>query len=305
MRNQARRAGLARDQIDFFVRRGQWVSLRRGAYVEREFADSMTHEQHHLALIHAVTRSLRVPAVVSHMSAALLHGLPTWGLDLSEVHISRRHLHSPRHDAGVYHHGGDLRDDDVVTINGIRVTGLARTVIDIARESGFEASVVVADAAFRRDPVVQRLALNRLDLMRDWPGARNAGAVVAFADGRSESVGESRCRVCFMEAGLPRPGLQHEVLASNGALIGRTDFLFEEFRTVGEFDGKSKYLRDLRTGEDPGDVVWRETKREDRIREQGYQIGRVVWSELERPAEVGYRFRQIFAGSKRTGRRTA
>lgn len=300
MRAQAREAGYPRDEIDFLVRRGEWISLRRGAYVERDLADSMSDEQRHRALVHAVVRSLRFPAVVSHVSAALIHGLPVWGLDLSEVHVSRRDLHAPRHEAGVHHHSGALRDEEVVTVAGIRVTNLARTVIDTARISTFEAGVVVADAAFARDDDGQRRALERLDTMRDWAGARQAGSVVEFADGRSESVGESRCRVCFREAGLPRPQLQYEVRNSGGGLIGRTDYHFEEFRTLGEFDGKGKYFRDLKPGDDPGDVVWREKKREDRLRELGFQVGRVVWAELDKPGLVGHRFRELFERAGRT-----
>lgn len=299
MRHQARQAGYTPDEINFLLRRGEWVSLRRGAYAERARVEAMSAEQRHLALIHAVARSLRTPAVVSHVSAALLHGLPTWGLDLSEVHISRHNLHASRHEAGVHHHRGDLADGEVASVDGVRVTCLARTVLDTARIASFESAVVVADAAFARDPKAQTRALDRLNTMRDWPGARQAGSVVEFADGRSESVGESRCRVCFREAGLPRPVLQHEVFTPNGRLIGRSDFAFLELRTLGEFDGKSKYLRDLRPGETPGDVVWREKKREDRLREQGFEVGRVVWAELDRPGLVGARFRELFARSRR------
>lgn len=294
MRAQAREAGYKDDEINFLVRRREWISLRRGAYVERDLADSMSEQQRHLALVHAVVRSLRVPAVVSHASAAVLHGLPMWGLDLSEVHVSRRDLHSPRHEAGVHHHCGALPDEDVVGVAGIRVTSLARTAIDTARISSFEAGVVVADAAFAKDPGGQQTALARLDTMRDWAGARRAGAVLEFADGSSESVGESRCRVCFREAGLPRPRLQHEIRTPKGQLIGRSDFHFEGFRTLGEFDGKGKYLRDLAPGDNPGEVVWREKKREDRLRELGFQVGRVVWAELDKPGLVGQRFRQLF-----------
>lgn len=293
-RAQARAAGYADDEINLLVRRREWISLRRGAYVERDGIDTMSDVQRHLALVHAVVRSLRAPAVVSHVSAAVLHGLPTWGLDLSEVHVSRRDLHSPRHEAGVHHHCGALPDVDVITVADLRVTNLARTAIDTARASSFEAGVVVADAAFARDPDGQRLALERLNTMRDWAGARQAGSVVEFADGRSESVGESRCRVCFREAGLPRPKLQYEVRTPQHRFVGRSDYYFEEFRTLGEFDGKGKYLRDLGGGQNAGDVVWREKKREDRLRELGFEVGRVVWAELDKPGLVGHRFRRLF-----------
>ena len=41
-----------------------------------------------------------------------------------------------------------------------------------------------------------------------WLGVPDARRVVAFADARSESVGESRSRVAIALAGLPPPQLQ-------------------------------------------------------------------------------------------------
>lgn len=302
MRSQAVACGYSIDEINRLVRRGEWVSLRRGAYVERDIHDAMTGVQRHLALIHAAARSLRLPAVVSHASAVVLRGdLPTWGLDLSEVHVSRSDLHSPRHEAGIHHHAGSLPDGDVEVIAGVRVTTLARTVVDTARITPFEASVVLADCAFRLDPKARVEALERLDTMRDWRGARNAGAAIAFADGRSESVGESRCRVLFDDIGLPAPELQREFFDSTGRLIGRSDFYFEKHRTIGEFDGKGKYLRSLTPDDDPGEVVWREKKREDQLRAMGYEVARVIWADFDRPAGVRARFWAAFARAARGG----
>jgi hypothetical protein len=121
----------------------------------------MTDEDRHRALIHAAVRSLHKPAVVSHASAVVLRDLPTWGLDLSEVHVTRGDLHSPRDEAGVYHHVGELKTEEIVSVQGVATTALARTVIDAARFSSFEAGVVVADAAFRSDPAAQRRRLGR------------------------------------------------------------------------------------------------------------------------------------------------
>lgn len=300
-RRQARDCGLPTSEIDYLVRRGKWVAIRRGAYVEQGMHDGFTADEHSRALIHAVVLALRVPAVVSHVSAALLHGLPVWGLDLTDVHVSRRDLHSPRREAGVHHHAGELLDHEIVTIDGLAVTSLPRTMIDTARISAFEPSVVAADAAVRAEPTVKQAMLARLNQMRDWPGSRNAGAVAEFADGRSESVGESRGRVLIRRAGLPRPELQYEVRDRRDNLIGRADYAFTEERTLGEFDGKGKYLASYRPGEDSGDVVWREKRREDRLRHEGFEVVRFTWADLDHPARVGGRFRDAFARAKRAG----
>ena len=299
MRSQALAAGYTEAEIDRRRRQKLWVPIRRGAYVESAVYAAMTREQLHVALVHAAVRSLAKPAVVSHVSAAVLRGMPSWGLDLSLVHVTRGDLHSPRIEGGVHHHAGELRNDDLEQIDGIWVTSPARTAIDTARVTEFEAAVVVTDALLHRGLVDRGTILDRLESMRDWPGTCNAGRVAEFADGRSESVGESRTRVAFELVGLPRPDLQRLITTPDGKIVGRSDFLFDGLWTIGEFDGRVKYGRLLKPGEAPGDVVWREKQREDRIRDLGYEVGRIIWSDLSDRPDVAERFRAAFARARR------
>lgn len=302
MRAQARQAGYTDFDIDARLRRRAWVAVRRGAYVERELFERMSAVERHRARVHAVVRSLTVPALVSHTSAAVMHGLPTWGIDLSDVHVSRADLHSSRREAGVSHHSGEIFPEDVETVGGLKVTSLTRTMIDTARLTPFEAAVCVADAVLHRTGTAKQAALHRLNAMRDWPGSRNAGAVVAFADGRSESVGESRSRVLFHRVGLPAPELQYEIRTVSGLFVARCDFGWEEYGTVGEFDGKEKYERYLKPGESPGDVVWREKRREDAIRRLGYEVERLIWMDLDRADAVARRMRAALGRGTRLPR---
>ena len=91
--------------------------------------------------------------------------------------------------------------------------------------------------------------------------------------------------------GLPPPTLQHEV----PELRAVTDFYWEEFRTVGEFDGKVKYGRSLRPGEDPGEAVYREKRREDALRDLGLKVVRWTWDELGTFTAPADRLRRAFA----------
>ena len=63
--------------------------------------------------------------------------------------------------------------------------------------------------------------------------------------------------------------------------IGRCHFGWEQLRTVREFDGRIKYGRCLRPGQDPGDAVFEEKVREDALRDGGLQVVRWIWAELE------------------------
>ena len=79
----------------------------------------------------------------------------------------------------------------------------------------------------------------------------------------------------------------------------RCDFCWEEYATVGEFDGRVKYGRLLRPGQDPGDVVFAEKRREDELRDLGREVARWVWDELETFDAVAARIHRAFARRRR------
>jgi hypothetical protein len=130
--------------------------------------------------------------------------------------------------------------------------------------------------------------------MRSWPATIGLQIAVRLADPRPESVGESRSRYLFYSQGIPMPELQFEVYDAHGTLIGITDFAWPAYRLLGEFDGRVKYGRLLRPGEEPGDAVFREKRREDALRSvTGWSMVRLVWSDLDRPAATAARVREM------------
>jgi hypothetical protein len=298
LRAQALEAGYSDSEIFRLRQRREWTMIRRGAYVVTRIWDALDDVGRHKMLIHAVINHLSAPAVPSHVSAAVLHNLRVWDIDLSVVHVTRADLHSPRFEAGVMHHAGALPERDLTVVDGIVVTSIPRTVVDVGRSVEFERAVVVADSALaeigkNNDPI-----LHTLNAMRDWPGARAAGRAVEFSDGLSESVGESRLRVQFDRIGLPRPQLQVPI-GFNDGMQDRVDFLFEEEQTVAEFDGQVKYGRLLAPDQEPGTAVWHEKIREDRIRDLGYEFVRSVWADLYRDDAARFRYRRAFKRSRR------
>jgi hypothetical protein len=63
---------------------------------------------------------------------------------------------------------------------------------------------------------------------------------------------------------------------------------------LGEFDGKVKYGRLLKPGQAPGDAVFEEKRREDRLREvTQWRMGRLAWEDLAQPAITGARFARL------------
>jgi hypothetical protein len=281
------------------VRRGALTRLQRGTYLTDPSAVPDEATARHRFRITATAAELRVPAVVSHVSAAALHGLPLWGVRLERIHVLRTPPASGASNARLHLHVARCADEDITVIDDVPVTSVTRTVVDVARTETFEAAVVVADAAlFMRLTSAARLR-ECLARMGSVPGVRGASRVLSFADGLSESVGESRSRVALHRLRLPRPDLQVRVLRGDRSEIGRCDFGWDAYRTLGEFDGKVKYGRLLRPGQQPGDAVFDEKRREDELRDYRWQVARWTWSDLDRPVVIGDRIRRAFNRGRR------
>ena len=290
-----RMAGFDQAELRRLTRAGDLVRVRRGAYAEAAARDS---EGRHRQLIAATLPALSREACVSHQSAAVLHGLPMWPDLLDHVHVIRSRAGGGRRGTLVHVHPAPLNDADVVELDGMAVTSLARTVADCARTLSFTRGVGVGDAALRAGLTPGEL-VRQLDVATGRPGVPGARRTAAFLDGRAENFGESLSRVVLRRAGLPTPDLQFEVFDPTGQLVARTDFAWAERRTVAEFDGKIKYGRLLRPGETGGDVIFREKVREDLLRDLGWEVVRWIWADLRQPRVLAERLERAFARAAR------
>jgi hypothetical protein len=73
-----------------------------------------------------------------------------------------------------------------------------------------------------------------------------------------------------------------------------TDFGWVKQRTVGEFDGRIKYGRLLKPGQDPGEVVYAEKVREDAVRAEDLGVVRWTWADLDHFAATAAHIRARF-----------
>lgn len=273
---------------------GELRPLRRGAYSldPRAPTDSRTT---HREQVHAAARVLtRNDAIVSHMSAAALHGLPLWQSDLTTVHLTCGRDGGGRRRRSNFIHIAPIEAHEITEIDGVPVTTLARTVVDLARGMSAFKSVPIGDAALRHGLDGDELA-EALARCRGWRGIIRARRAVAFLDPRSESVGESCSRVRMAEVGLPAPELQVKVFDDHGYLVGRTDFGWLDRRTLGEFDGATKYGPLRRSDQTAEDVVLAEKDREDALRDEGFQVVRWRWDALKDPTILRRKIMHGFA----------
>ena len=270
--------------------------VRHGAYIFEETWAALDLRGRYLATCAAVLRSKRKDAVLSHISAVAALGLPLWELPLDEVHVTRPDRHTGRSGAGVRHHHGVLTEDDVTTVDDLPVTSPTRTVLDLTTLTDVEHALPVVCEMLRRKVTTLADLRAKYDAMRRVPGTLSSGLVIALADERLESVGECRAFHMFFRQAMPLPEPQFEVFDQQGVLLGRVDFAWPELGVFVEFDGKEKYHKHLREGEDVVDAVRREKRREEAIcRATGWRCIRITWADLYYPERTCARIREMFA----------
>lgn len=268
-------------------RDGTLLPLRRGAYLPAaQMGQDPQHRQRQaLATIAAVNDQLTMKFWFSHGSAALIWGCSVVGLD-PRAHVTQQHRPGSRRDLTLIRHHGALPASERTVVGGLPVTTIERTVVDCAASMPAGQALVIADSALRRGAsteVIQRLLAARVG----HRGVHRARRVLALADARAESPGESLCRWAVVEAGLVAPELQVAVATRIGTFW--LDLGWPEQKVAIEFDGFVKYSgADGRTAPE---VVFAEKRRQDALVELGWVIVRVTWADLRRPELIAARVR--------------
>jgi len=229
--------GFSEKEIVGMRRRGGWDRLAAGCYLPP--TDLMPEEIHRLRVRAVAGRSPGL--VISHQSAARLHGLPLFSVPTGRVHLIRPGRGGSHLRLGRQVHAAELPDSDIVELDGMLVTSCARTLFDLGRTLSFESAVVAIDFALHHELVSPGQLIAHIGRVGSGPGIGATRRALRFADGRSESVGESRTRVFFRTFSLPIPVPQLEIFDEVGTLLGRADLGITEYGTLIEFDGLAKY----------------------------------------------------------------
>jgi hypothetical protein len=271
------------------VKTGRWIALRRGV-----LCDAALAERRNAAWLAAFAALLVMApgAAISHESAATVHRLRgTADSNIVWLTRPRTSRHGRHKHPGIIERSASLPADHITRVQGLIVTTVARTVVDLARHQPFANAVTLADAALHARATTPTELLAVHEFCADWPGAAGALRVIAFADGAAESPLESRSRIAFAKGGLPAPTLQAPIRLPDGGLA-LADFLWKDWRVIGEADGRLKYER-------PEDL-WHEKLREDQLRDLGYEVVRWTWDEIvSRPDVVVGRILRAAARSRR------
>ncbi|ABK04281.1 conserved hypothetical protein [Arthrobacter sp. FB24] len=240
--DSARASGVSRARL----RRKDVVHVGRGLYRPSDWNFELE----------AAARALSTAspgAWISHVTAARLHCqlLPPWLADSTELHLSKpRALPSVRR-SGVIGHTVVALEDEIESIDGLRVSTRSRTWLDLARRLPVSDLVCMGDQLIR----VPRVAFegrtrpyDTLDGLRTLVGRHpNLQGVVRAREALhlmrvgADSAPESLLRLAMADAGLPEPELQL-ALRPTDAVSPTADLGYRHRRLAIQYDGEHHLL---------------------------------------------------------------
>lgn len=285
--------GYGSRSIKSLVGSGSLVRLRYGCYIRASVWEAQSAGVRSRQLIYAHAHGTRTTSTgqfaYSHTSAARLHCLYLWKVDHLIHLLQRVNPSSERHGRDVKCHTRPFSDDEILTLNGLRVTSLERTAADCAMMLTYQQSLIVMDHALRLG-ADRSLLQGMADSLDGRRGIRTFRRALENADARSESPGETLTRELILRLGIKAPTPQFEVTSSIGR--HRLDFAWKKEKVALEFDGKVKYFDFKRTDE----VLLEERQRENALTEEGWKFVRIVWKDLFNEARFRYRVLHALAG---------
>jgi hypothetical protein len=301
-RADARACGYPDPDIDSQLDLGNWRRIRPGTYAPHQVLTVVDERMLHLRRIYQLLRYGEPGLAASHQTAAALHALPTWGLDLGQIHVTARDGRPGRHAGGVHRHVRDPVGPGVLTWNKLRITSPARAVAEVAATADLAPSFALAEAALYSGlatPATLKRAANQL-----LRGNDRAHRILSRACPDSASVAESRLRLILAEAGLPAPSSSpppaDEVDWDSSALW------FPDERTVIEFEPRFPYpcfLPDDDTEPVPDQALPAgEPFADHDSSPEPLEYCWIPWPDLDNPAEVVDRIHTTFTrATRRTG----
>jgi hypothetical protein len=286
---EARDAGLTHAALSGAVRRREVIKIAPSLYAVREPWLQLDPTQHHVALARAAQASIP-DSVVSHVSAALVHGLPTPQGPVGKVTLTARESSRTSYpDDWRRVLQAELPADHVSTADAVVITTPVRTVVDSFRQSRFRDALAIADAAVREGlAAMDELRAMRAFQMR-WPGIRLAEEGLALVDGRRESWLESASVAVAHRRGYSVPESQIRIHDLDGAFVGRVDHLWRRAGVIGEADGRGKYRGDFdeepATADQIAGFVLAERDRERGLESLGFSVARWGTADLRNYGE--------------------
>jgi len=229
-------AGLSVRDLGWLVDQGFLRRLIRSVYVATPIPDSLD--------LRCAALQLAVPpdAVVCDRHAGWLHGAdmvlkPNEHIDVAPVCVFLPDPGRRLRNGLVASGERTFAVDDVVEINGVRVTSRLRTAWDLGRTRFVERSLSAMDQMLRLGRFSRAQLIAGVPRFRGMRWVTTLRATVSLVDGRAESPPESVLRLCWIQAHVPEPVPQLEVYDDLGTFVARLDIANPDLFLGAEYDG--------------------------------------------------------------------
>ena len=222
-------------------------------------------------------------SAASHRAAAALWNLDGYQLDVIEISTPRR-LNSK---LVLAHLAGPVSIEDLTEIDGVPVTKIERTLLDLSAVEDLDSLEEAVDCALRRRlTTVNRLQL-RLRSESGRHGIKKLRSILAERDDKgrpSASAFETRLNRLLLRSGLP--AMREYTIWDGGEFVARVDFCFPDSKLIIEADGYRWHS---------GRRAWqRDRERRNRLTELGWTVIQATWADLmQRPGQTIERIRNL------------
>lgn len=259
--------------VPFTVSEARAASLSRGRLRSSDLASAgrllylPAGWEFELPLLARALSAATPGAWVSHLTAAILLGLwlPAWFQDCRDLHLSKPKSLPQVRRHGVIGHTVLAYDDEIMVWEGIRISTPARTWLDLARVLPLQDLVAMGDQVIRQPREELELRYEPWSTVQDlremlrrhpkMQGIVKARAAVDLIRLGADSAPETFLRLAMMDAGLPEPELQVQIVPGD-SYSPAADLGYRRQRIAIQYDGGHHLTREQQSRDNRRDAAF-------------------------------------------------
>ncbi|MFJ6653399.1 endonuclease domain-containing protein [Microbacterium sp. NPDC091313] len=243
-------------------------------------------EREHLERIGDEVARLPAGAAISHVSAAVLHGLPLRMLRIGDdVHVTAPSDESRRRRKGTVVHPLPRDAAGFVRPFGFAVTDPVTTWCALAATVSVDELIAIGDALVcRQNPVATLEDLHAAVRHHGqrW-GVKRLRDALLQVRARTDSPRETELRLILVRGGLPEPDVNASTRGYGGRHVKWGDLVHPDYRVLTEYDGEQHRTDSAQYAKDAADI--------EELVASGWRVVRVRKGDMHDPAAIVARVR--------------
>lgn len=250
----------------------EYIQVTRNYYSKRIEWAQLNESQKHIELCRCIS-ARRKNFVLTGQSACAILGIPR--LDVFEMRPHAITQKKKGTDVVCWRRGKpDIKSKE---IDGFQVASPTRIICDLAKYDSLESLLVSINHCLRSNLFTKNQLLAEISNREGMRWKNSLLKVLKYATKKCESPLETKAWIAIHRAGFVLPEQQKNITSQQNKkeFLGRVDMFWEikKRKIILELDGAIKYLNK--------EVLFDEKKREDKLRESGYEIIRATWKDIE------------------------